>query len=152
MIKKIISAGNPGVDRAAIDAALDIGIPFIQGGPIILKPENDAISGKRNRMDKQVLTITRNIEENIRNSDGTLIITSGELSKLLNIVSELTTVYILPCLHIDLMRIPSFKALSLIVNGFKTTKSAFSTLRVLILAATRKFMKKPMTSYQALAF
>ena len=122
MIKKIISAGNPGVDRAAIDAAVDIGIPFVQGVPTLCKPEKDAVAGKRSRIDEQVFTITHNMEENIRNSDGTLILTTGELSKLLKIINELTTVYILPCLHIDLMRIPSFKALSLIVKWIQNHK------------------------------
>ena len=122
MIKKIISIGNPGVDRAAIDAALDIGIPFVQGGPSILKPDSRSIDGQRSLIEKEAISITQNIEENIRNSDGTLIITSGELSKILRIIIDLTTVYIIPCLHVDLMKIPSFKALSLIVKWIRNHK------------------------------
>lgn len=77
MIEKIVSAGRDGAERAAIDAAVEVGIRH--GGsrydPDIVRPGvliNAACNSEAPTADYRGC-----IEENVKNSDGTLIITLG---------------------------------------------------------------------------
>lgn len=77
MIEKILSAGRDGAERAAIDAAVELGIQF--GGsrydPDIVRtglPTDGACDDASPSADYRGC-----IEENVKNSDGTLIITLG---------------------------------------------------------------------------
>lgn len=91
MVKKVISGSHSGAGRAALDFALEIGIPSIPGDPL--------------RMDQNVI-----------NSHGTLIISHGGLSEGALRTKELADQLKRPCLQIDLTRTNGFTAARKIIH------------------------------------
>src|SRR5271169_3572679 len=78
---KLVSGGQTGVDRAALDVALEIGIPIGGHLPRGRKDENgevlpDKYTGMQETDSDDVNLRT---ELNVQNSDATLILSHGEL-------------------------------------------------------------------------
>jgi hypothetical protein len=77
MVERIVSGGQTGVDRAALDVALELGIPCGGWCPSGRRAEDGVIP------ERYPLTETRSPEYpprtalNVRDSDGTLILTRG---------------------------------------------------------------------------
>jgi len=102
MLKKIISGGQTGVDRAGLDAALKAGIPIGGYCPKGRRSEDGTIPDiyplqELNSPDYSVRT-----EKNVVESDGTLILNKGELSSGTKRTHEYTTKHLKPCLIIQL--------------------------------------------------
>lgn len=91
MVKKVISGGQTGAGRAALDFALEIGIPSIPGDPLRL-------------------------DQNVINSHGTLILSHGELSGEALRTKKCADQLKRPCLHIDLTRTNGFTAATKIIH------------------------------------
>ncbi len=104
MLKKIISGGQTGVDRGALDVALDLGIPCggwcpkgrkAEDGPIDLRyPLKETGSG-----DYPVRT-----ERNVIEADGTLILTEGKPTGGTALTIKMAVKHRKPYLVIDLAR------------------------------------------------
>jgi len=79
MIDKVISGGQPGVDRAALDVALELGI--LCGGwcPVDRDAEDGPIPEKYPLRETTNIDHTVRTEFNTRDSDGTLIFNRGSL-------------------------------------------------------------------------
>lgn len=84
MLKKIISSGQTGVDQAASDSAIRMGIPY--GGWIHKEDESNL----------------KPLEKNVKESDGTLIISRGASTCGINFTREMLIKYNKQMLHIDL--------------------------------------------------
>ena len=79
MIKKIISGGQTGADRAALDSAIKLGIPhggWIPKGRIT---ENGPLPEKYQLQEMPTISYPRRTEQNVIDSDGTLIVARGKL-------------------------------------------------------------------------
>lgn len=78
MIKKIISGGQTGVDRAALDVALELGIPSGGWCPKGRKAEDGPIDPRYPLKETNSSEYGERTEKNVKDSDGTLILTWGD--------------------------------------------------------------------------
>lgn len=76
-IEKIISGGQTGVDRAALDVALELGIPCGGWCPRGRKAEDGTIPEKYPLQETKSTSYAVRTEKNVRDSEGTLIFTWG---------------------------------------------------------------------------
>jgi len=104
-ISKIISGAQTGVDRAALDAALELGIPHGGWVPKGRKAEDGVIPGKYEMMEMPTERYAGRTERNILDSDGTLIISRGALTEGSDLTRQLAVKHSRPWLHTDLERI-----------------------------------------------
>jgi len=80
MLKKVISGGQTGVDRAALDAATASNIAIGGFCPQGRRSEDGAIPEKYPLIETVSKDYSVRTEMNVRQADGTLIITAGALS------------------------------------------------------------------------
>ncbi len=80
MIKKIISGGQTGADMAALDVAIELGIPHGGWIPKGRKAEDGTLSDKYLLQETKTINYPQRTELNIVDSDGTLIISHGKLT------------------------------------------------------------------------
>jgi len=137
MIKKIISGGQTGADQAAIDVAINLGIPYGGWLPMGRKTEKGPLpdkyllqelpdSGYSKRTEKNVIdsdgTLIMSDGKNVIDSDGTLIMSHGKLTGGSELTSETAKKNDRPCLHIDLNKTIVFKAVEQIKSWIETHK------------------------------
>ena len=100
--RKIISGGQTGVDRAALDFALEFGIETGGYVPKNRWAEDGKISEKYpNLIETENDNPTERTKLNVENSDATLILSHGELQGGSQLTRELAEKYQKPFLHID---------------------------------------------------
>ncbi len=106
---KIISGGQTGVDRAALDAALELDIP--QGGfcPKGRRAEDGVIPDKYNLIETDTELYNERTEKNVETSDGTLILYLDEISGGTLTTLEYCTSQDKPCFTIDLLHLHKFE-------------------------------------------
>jgi len=80
MFSKIISGGQTGVDRAALDVALELGIPCGGWCPKGRKAEDGIIDPKYSLREMPSPKYPVRTEKNVREADGTLILTQGPVT------------------------------------------------------------------------
>jgi hypothetical protein len=100
---KICSGGQTGVDRAALDVALELGIPIGGHLPRGRKDENsDVLSDKyANMQETDTDDVNLRTELNVQNSDATLIFSHGALFGGSEYTERMARQYGKPCLHVD---------------------------------------------------
>ncbi len=102
MIRKIISGGQTGVDRAGLDAALDAGIP---AGGYCAKgrsSEDGTIPDKYPMIELESPESYYRTEKNVMESDGTLILNIGDLTQGTKLTHDFTITYGKPGLIVQL--------------------------------------------------
>lgn len=109
-VSKIISGAQTGVDRAALDAALELGIPHGGWVPKGRNAEDGIIPEKYKMMEMPTEHYAGRTERNILDSDGTLIISRGVLSEGSDLTRYLAIKHARPWLHTDLHRISPTEA------------------------------------------
>jgi hypothetical protein len=103
---KIISGGQTGVDRAALDFALAFGIESGGFVPKNRRAEDGRISEKYpNLIETESGDPAERTELNVKNSDATLILSRGNLIGGSQLTKELAEKYQKPFLHIDFSRL-----------------------------------------------
>ncbi len=80
IFSKIISGGQTGVDRAALDVALELGLPCGGWCPKGRKAEDGPIDPRYPLKETRSPNYPLRTEKNIRESDGTLILTKGPVN------------------------------------------------------------------------
>jgi hypothetical protein len=78
MIGKLVSGGQSGVDRAALDAALELGVPCGGWCPRGRAAEDGPIPARYPLTETPSADASQRTCWNVRDSDGTLILTWGE--------------------------------------------------------------------------
>jgi hypothetical protein len=116
MIKRIISGGQTGVDQAALDAAIKLDIPHGGWVPKGRKTENGPLPDKYEMLETATSKYAGRTEQNVIDSDGTLIITRGSLTEGSEYTRSMAMKHNRPWLHIDLNKKPKFHAATIIMT------------------------------------
>jgi hypothetical protein len=109
MIKKIISGGQTGVDQAALDVAINLGIPHGGWIPRGRKTENGILPAQYQLKEMPTSSYPKRTEQNVIDSDGTLIISHGKLTGGSLFTLKMAKEHRRPCLHIDLSKGNAFE-------------------------------------------
>ena len=110
MVKKIVSGGQTGADQAALDVAIKLGIShggWIPKGRIT---ENGVLDANYRLKEMETANYNKRTEQNVIDSDGTLIISHGKLTGGSNYTREMVLHHSRPWLHIDLNKTMFFQA------------------------------------------
>jgi hypothetical protein len=110
LIKKIISGAQTGAERAALDFAIKNDILHDGWVPKGKRAEDGIIPEKYNVHEVPTKDYERHTELNVIHSDGTLIITHGELTNGSALTKKFADKHEKPCLHINRDATPDFKA------------------------------------------
>ena len=119
MIKKIISGGQTGADRAALDVALKLDIPHGGWIPKGRKTEDGTLPEIYKLKEMPAASYPKRTEQNVIDSDGTLIIARGKLTGGTDYTRQMTLKYKKQLLGIDLNLTGHYDAASLIVSWIK---------------------------------
>jgi len=115
MIKKIVSGGQTGADRAALDAALKVGLSH--GGWISKgrKAEDGPIPDKYKLQEMTTASYRKRIQKNVLESNGTVIFSHGRtLTGVSKLTKKLAEKHHKPCLHINLNKLHALYAVPVI--------------------------------------
>ena len=114
MIKKIISGGQPGVERAALDAALKLNIPHSGWTYKTRRTYEGILPDKYSVKESEDVSFSDRIEKNVLDSDATAILTHGSLTIGLKMVKDFAEKHNRPYLHVNLNENPLNLASALI--------------------------------------
>src|SRR6516225_6913367 len=101
-IAKIISGGQTGVDRAALDVALELGIPCGGWCPKGRRAEDGPIPQRYPLQETGSKEYPVRTAKNVRQADGTLILTRGPSDRGTALSVRLAGKHKKPCLCVDL--------------------------------------------------
>jgi hypothetical protein len=102
MIQKIISGGQTGADRAALDVAIKFSIPHGGWVPRGRETEDGSLPDNYQLKEMPTASYPKRTERNVVDSDGTLILSHGKLSGGTAYTQKVAVEHGRPCLHIDL--------------------------------------------------
>ena len=102
-IKKIISGGQTGVDRAALDAAIKLKIPHGGYCPKGRLAEDGIIPTKYNLIEHDSTEYANRTFENVLSSDGTLLLHSSTISNGTELTKEYCIEVIKPFVTINIL-------------------------------------------------
>jgi hypothetical protein len=121
-IKKIISGGQTGADQAALDAAIEMGVPHGGWVPLGRMTENGRLSPRYNMQEIDAINYDLRTEKNVTDSDGTLLFSSGTLKGGSLLTKKLARKYLKPCLHIDIEKTGKTEAVEIIKSWLDVRK------------------------------
>jgi hypothetical protein len=110
LITKIVSGGQTGVDRAALDVALELGLPCGGWCPKGRRAEDGPLDARYPLSETPWSGYPQRTEWNVRDSDGTLVLTLGEHDRGTALTVELAARYRRPYLVVDLGAAPDVEA------------------------------------------
>ena len=102
MFAKILSGGQTGVDRAALDVALELGIPCGGWCPRGRRAEDGTIPEKYPLRETSTKEYPQRTEQNVCDSDGTLILTRGKPDRGTALTAKLANRHRKPLYVVDL--------------------------------------------------
>ncbi len=114
MIKKIISGGQTGADQAALDFAIEHGIPHGVWIPKGRKTEGGILPDKYHLDEMPTASYPKRTEKNIMDSDGTLVFSRGKLTGGSALTRKLAKQHQKPYFHIHLDKVEKTEALQTI--------------------------------------
>ena len=133
MLEKIISGGQTGADQAALDAAIKLGIPHGGWIPKGRLTEHGPLPDKYDLLEMPTASYPERTKKNIRESDGTLILSHGILTGGSEFTRKMALKYQKPMLHIDFNRMIPFDA-AVVINNWMVDHD----VRVLNVAGPRE--------------
>jgi hypothetical protein len=104
---RVVSGGQTGVDRAALDAAMEAGLRPGGWCPAGRRAEDGPIPARYSLLETPSSAYAQRTEWNARDSDATLILHRGPLSGGTRLTAELAARYERPVLMLDLAGDPS---------------------------------------------
>ena len=114
MIRKILSSGRTGVEIAALDVAIKLGIARGGWTGRGMRNENGTIDRQYGLEEVTAMGFKTAMEKNVLDSDGTLLISRGEKSVEGRYAVETALRHQRQFLHVDLSQHSAFEASSLI--------------------------------------
>jgi Circularly permutated YpsA SLOG family len=142
MLKKIISGGQTGADQAALDVAIKLGIAHGGWIPRGRKTETGALDARYKLTEMEIPDYNKRTEQNVIESDGTLIISHGKLTGGSDYTREMALLHRRPWLHIDLNKTSPFE-------GAEKIKSWLTENKIEILNVAGPRASKDPAIYQA---
>ena len=106
-VSKIVSGGQTGVDRAALDVAVFLEIPHGGWCPRGRKAEDGSISNVYQLTETRSSSYVVRTEKNVAESDGTLILYRNSMSRGTALTASFTRRHVRPCLAIDIASMQS---------------------------------------------
>ena len=106
MFATLVSGGQTGVDRAALDVALELGLPCGGWCPQGRRAEDGPIDARYPLRETPWSGYPQRTEWNVRDSDGTLVLTRGRPDRGTALTVALARRYRKPCLLLDLANDP----------------------------------------------
>ena len=116
MIKRIISGGRTGADRAALDFAIKMDLPHGGWVPRGRMAEDGIIPVRYHLTEMYTKGYTKRTEKNVIDSDGTLIVSHGRLTGGSQYTMDMAIMYGRPWLHINLNQTPSLEAAQQVID------------------------------------
>jgi hypothetical protein len=116
MIKKIISGGQTGAERAALDAAIEMNISHGGWIPKGRWAEDGPLPEKYQLQEMPTDSYPARTEHNVIDSDGTLIIARGKLTGGSDYTREMALKHKKQLLYVDLNNYEPYDAASLITS------------------------------------
>ena len=110
MFDKIVSGGQTGVDRAALDVALELGISCGGWCPKGRLAEDSPIAPRYPLVETPSAEYWQRTERNVRDSDGTLVLTRGMPTEGTAYTIDIASKTGKPCLVLDLNGAPDASA------------------------------------------
>jgi hypothetical protein len=114
MINKIISGGQTGADRAALDVAIEFDIPHGGWVPKGRVTEKGPLPERYQLQEMATSSYADRTEQNVIDADGTLILTQGKLSGGSQYTRDMAGKHDRPCLHVNLETTAAFAAVKAI--------------------------------------
>jgi hypothetical protein len=105
MLEKIVSGGQTGADRAALDFAIRRKIPHGGWVPKGRLAEDGPLPKKYKLQEMPTDSYLDRTEQNVIDSDGTVIISHGKLTGGSAYTQKMAKYYGKPCLHLDLKKL-----------------------------------------------
>lgn len=121
-IKKIISGGQTGADRAALDAAIEMGVPHGGWVPLGRMTEKGRLPKRYNVREINAIDYDQRTELNVLDSDGTLLFSKGPLKGGSALTKKLARKHLKPCLHVDIDSITLYRAVEIIKSWLDVRK------------------------------
>lgn len=116
IVRKIVSGGQTGADRAALDVALELGIPHGGWCPRDRWAEDGPLPAKYLLTETPEADPSLRTEWNVRDSDATLIVAHGPLSGGSALTRRLARQARKPCLVVNLWRTPGDAAVAVVAE------------------------------------
>lgn len=110
MVRKIVSGGQTGADRAALDFAMEWNISHGGWIPKGRRAEDGVLPEKYRLKEMNSTDYARRTEQNVIDSDGTLIFSHGKLTGGSLLTRKMALKHGRPRLHVDLLQTNSFSA------------------------------------------
>jgi hypothetical protein len=109
-VSRIVSGGQTGVDRAALDVALELGLPCGGWCPKGRRAEGGPIPAHYPLQETPWDGYPQRTEWNVRDSDGTLVLVQGAADRGTSLTIELAQKMNKPCLVLNLIGRPDAAA------------------------------------------
>lgn len=120
MLKKIISGGQTGADRAGLDAAIRCRIPHGGAIPRGRRAEDGMLSPSYNLTELPSTSYPARTEKNVLDGDATVIFSHGPLSNGSLLTQKMALQHKRPVLHLDLRLVDAGRAAALLVDFVQT--------------------------------
>ena len=122
LVTKIISSGQTGVELAALDVAVKLGLAHGGWTPFGKRNEAGPLPDHLDITEVKGVGFQKAMEQNIKNSDGTLLISRGEKTAGTRFAVETALKHQRQFLHADLSQHTPFEAASLICSWLSLQK------------------------------